>query len=214
MLLTVDVGNTNIVMGFYKDSELVRAWRLSTDRGRTKDEYAILLDSIMRMSSIAPKDVKGAVGASVVPPLVESITKVVKECLSLNILWVSYKLDLGIRLAVENPATVGADRIANAVGAYFLYGAPVIVVDMGTALTWCAVDEGGNWLGGAIFPGIKVASEALFARTALLPKVELRKPMSAIGKTTEENIQSGFIFGYASMIDGMIRRIKKGVRRA
>lgn len=211
MLLTVDVGNTNIVMGFYKDSELVRAWRLATDRDKTKDEYAILLDSILRMSGISPGDIEGAVGSSVVPPLVEPIMKVIKEMLSINILWVSHKLDLGIKISVENPASVGADRIANAVGAYFLYGAPVIVVDMGTALTWCAIDEDGNWLGGAIFPGIKVASEALFAKTALLPKVELRKPRSPIGKTTEENIQSGLIFGYASMIDGMVKRIKREI---
>lgn len=211
MLLTIDIGNTNVVMGFYKDSELVRAWRIATDRDKTKDEYAIILDSILRMSSINPADVRGAVGASVVPPLVETITRVLKEVLSVNVLWVSHKLELGIRLKVDNPATVGADRIANAVGAYFLYGAPVIVVDMGTALTWCAIDENANWLGGAIFPGIKIASEALFARTALLPKVELKRPLSVIGKTTEENIQSGLIYGYASMIDGMIRRIKKEI---
>ncbi|MBC7331721.1 MAG: type III pantothenate kinase [Synergistetes bacterium] len=211
MLLTLDVGNTNIVIGFYKDSELLRAWRLATDRDKTKDEYAILLDSILRMSKIDPTEINGVVGASVVPPLVEPITKVVKEMLAHRILWVSYKLDLGIKLAVDNPTSVGADRIANAVGAFFLYGAPVIVVDMGTALTWCAIDEEGNWLGGAIFPGIKIASEALFSKTALLPKVELRKPMSSIGKTTEENIQSGLIYGYASMIDGMVRRIKREI---
>lgn len=211
MLLTLDVGNTNIVIGFYKDGKLLRAWRLATDRDRTKDEYLIMFDSIFRMSKVEPTEVEGVAGASVVPPLVETITNVIREVTSREVLWVSHKLDLGIRLAVENPASVGADRIANAVGAFFLYGAPVIVVDMGTALTWCAIDEGGSWLGGAIFPGIKIASEALFSRTALLPKVELRKPISPIGRTTEENIQSGLIYGYASMIDGMVKRIKREI---
>ncbi len=211
MLLAMDIGNTNIVLGFYRNGNLLKAWRLSTDRKRTKDEYALLLDGILRASGVNREEVKGVVGSSVVPPLVEPITRVVKELLSIKMLWVSHELDLGIRIAVDNPSEVGADRIANAVGAYFLYGAPVIIVDMGTALTWCAVDESGNWLGGAISPGIKIASEALFLKTALLPKVKLKRPMSPIGKTTEESIQAGLVFGYASMIDGMVKRIKREV---
>ncbi len=209
MVLAIDVGNTNVVVGAYRDNELVTHWRVSTQRHRTTDEYGIFVLQLFKYADLDPCAVKAVVIASVVPPLTPVIEDMSRKFFGIEPLVVDLGVRTGIAIGCENPREVGADRIVNAVAAYRKYGGPVIVVDFGTATTFDAITENGEYLGGAIAPGIAISAEALYTRAAKLPKVELTRPKFAIGRNTVESMQAGIVFGYAGQVDELVNRIKK-----
>lgn len=209
MLLAIDIGNTNIVLGVFKGEKLLATWRVATAIHKTEDEYGALLLDLMPLRNIEIKDITGAAVCSVVPSLLSTFEQLCQRFFNLEPLVVEAGIKTGIRIAMDNPKEVGADRIVNAAAAHHLYGGPLIVIDLGTATTFDAVSREGDYLGGAIAPGIKIAAEALFMRTAKLPQVELAPPKKAIGKNSIAAIQSGIIFGYVGLIEGLVARIKK-----
>lgn len=211
MLLTIDIGNTNIVFGVFQEKNLIAHWRLATDRNRTADEYGVLLKELFSLSNINRQDVTGVIIASVVPPVNGLLESMVKKYFTLNPLLVGPGIKTGISIKTENPREVGADRIVNAVAAYYLYGGPLIIVDFGTATTFCCVTAKGEYLGGAIAPGIGISTEALFARAAKLPRVELTRPQSVIGKNTISAMQSGIIHGFAGQVEFMVKKMKQEI---
>ena len=208
MLLAIDIGNTNTVWGVFDGPQLLADWRMGTDLAKTTDEYAILLLDLLRVKNILPDRVDGVILSSVVPPLTPLFEELAERYLHRIPLLVSSELDTGLTIRYENPREVGSDRIVNAAAAYRLYGGPLIIVDFGTATTFCAVTAHGEYLGGAIAPGLRISAEALFARTAKLPKVELTRPKSVIGRDTVTSMQSGLIFGYAGLVDEIVGRIQ------
>lgn len=215
MLLVIDVGNTNIVVGIYKEDELLYDWRISTDKNRTSDEYGLLFNQVFQYNNIDPRDIRNVIISSVVPPLMHTLPTMSMRYLGIEPIVVGPGVKTGMNIKYDNPKEVGADRIVNAVAAYEKYGGPLIIVDVGTAVTFCVVSKEGDYLGGVIYPGIKISSEALFTRTAMLPKVEIIQPDRVIGKTTVKSIQSGLVYGYIGMIDFIIKKIMEelGVKR-
>jgi type III pantothenate kinase len=209
MLLTIDVGNTNITLGLYEGETLQSAWRLSTVHERMPDEYGLQLLGLLEHAKSAPKDLTGAVMASVVPPLTGTFLKACEKYLDQRPLVVDAGVKTGVRIRYEDPKAVGADRVADAAAVLKLYGGPACVVDFGTATTFNAITAEGDYLGGAIAPGIGIAAEALFHRTAKLPPVDLQRPPAAIGRNTVHAIQSGMVFGYAGLVEGMVARFRK-----
>jgi len=209
LILVLDVGNSNIVAGVYRDKELLTHWRVRTDRLRTADEYGILFMGLFGHAGVDPKKIKAAIIASVVPPLMAELERMIKKYFGTVPLVVEPGIKTGLAIKYENPREVGADRVVNAVAAFEKYGGPLIIVDFGTATTFCVVSENGEYLGGAIAPGIGIASEALFQRTAKLPRVEFEKPKSVIGKNTVASIQAGIVYGFVGQVDGIIKRIKE-----
>jgi type III pantothenate kinase len=209
MLLAVDIGNTNINIGVFDRGKLKATWRIATGVHRMPDEYASLLLHLFEHEDIAVTQIKDAILCSVVPPLAGVFEEMCRHYLKVVPLLVEAGVKTGIRIAMDNPREVGADRIVNAVAAHDLYGGPVIVIDLGTATTFDAVSKEGDYLGGAIAPGIAIATEALFARTAVLPRVELTHPKRAIGRNTVAAMQSGIVFGYAGLIEGIVIRIQQ-----
>ena len=208
MLLAIDIGNTNIDVGLFNDKELHANWDLATDVYKTSDEYAVVLLSLLQQKGLSIKDIEESVICSVSPTLVPIFRDLCQRYLGVNPLLVESGVKTGVSILMDNPREVGPDRIVNAVGGHYLYGGPLIVIDMGTATTFDVVSEKGDYLGGAISPGIKVATESLFQRTAKLPRVELVRPKNVIGRDTITAMQSGFIFGYVGLIEGMISRIQ------
>ncbi|WP_438348291.1 type III pantothenate kinase [Paenibacillus sp. FA6] len=208
MILVVDIGNTNIVLGIYKDRELAHHFRLSTARQSTVDEFGVLIYNLFRMSDISINDIEGVIISSVVPPLVNVFEDMCQKFIHITPLVVGPGIKTGLNLRYENPREVGADRIVTAVAAVSKYKAPLVVVDFGTATTFDCIDREGNYLGGAIVPGIGIATEALYQRASKLPRIELEKPKKVIGRNTIHAMQSGIIFGYAGQVDGIIERIK------
>lgn len=209
MILVFDVGNTNIVLGVYEEKNLVEHWCISTATQRTADEYAVLLKALFDGSGLAFKRIDGIIISSVVPPLMMALEFMSKKYFGFPPLVVGPGIKTGIQIKYENPREVGADRIVNAIAGYELYGGPLIIVDFGTATTFCAITEKGEYLGGAIAPGVGISTEALFARAAKLPRVELVKPAAVIGKNTVNSMQSGIIYGFAGQVDAIISRMKK-----
>lgn len=209
LLLVIDVGNTNIVFGVYKDKELLYDWRIATERDRTSDEYGLLFEQIFRYHGLDPKEVNYVIISSVVPPLMHTLPAMSIKYFNMDPIVVGPGVKTGMNIKYDNPREVGADRIVNAVAAYEKYGGPLIIVDFGTAITFCAVSKEGDYLGGAITPGIKISAEALFMRTAKLPKVEIAKPEKVIAKNTINSIQSGLVFGYIGMVDYIIEKMIK-----
>lgn len=209
MLLVFDVGNTNIVLGVYRDKELVVHWRISTDRLKTADEYGMLIHNLFQYSHVNVKDIKAVIISSVVPPLVIPLTRMCQRYVCVEPLVVGPGIKTGICIRYENPRDVGADRIVNAVAAHEKYEGPLIVVDFGTATTFCAIAENGDYLGGAIAPGIGISTEALFQRAAKLPRIELIKPKNVIARTTVASMQSGVIYGFVGQVDELVRRMKE-----
>lgn len=207
VLLAVDVGNTNVMLGVYDGNELKVSWRISTNRQQTGDEYGIILKNLFAQAGIKEKALSGIVLSSVVPPLMFSLEEMALRYFNIQPLVVGPGVKTGINILMENPREVGADRIVNAVAGYELYGGPLIIVDFGTATTFDAVSERGDYLGGAIAPGISISTEALFQRAAKLPRVELVKPKKVIGRDTVTSMQSGIIFGFAGQVDGIVRRM-------
>ncbi len=212
MLLVVDVGNTNIVMGVFKGAQLVESWRIRTERNITEDEYSVLVNGLFTRSRIELKAIDKTIISSVVPPLVNILDAFSRKYLGHAPHWINAKSYPGMPILYSNPDEVGADRIVNAVGAFARYRTSLIVIDFGTATTFDVISAKGEYLGGAISPGIGVASEALFTRASKLPRVEIFKPPAqVIGKDTISSIQSGIIFGYAGLVDGMVQRISKEI---
>lgn len=209
MLLVVDVGNTNIVLGIYRDKELLCHWRISTDRQRTSDEYGILIHNLFQHVKVDTRQINAVIISSVVPPLIVPLQRMCTRYFGGEPLIVGPGIKTGVRIHYENPREVGADRIVNAVGAYEKYGGPLIIVDFGTATTFCAVAENGDYLGGAIAPGIGISTEALFQRAAKLPRIELVMPKSVICRNTVASMQAGIILGFAGQVDEVVRRMKQ-----
>ena len=209
MLLTVDVGNTNINIGVFDGSKLKDTWKVATGVHRMPDEYASLLLNLFERHGIDASQITDAILCSVVPTLVGVFEEVCRRYLKVLPLVVESGVKTGVRICLDNPREVGADRVVNAVAAHQLYGGSVIVIDLGTATTFDAVSEDGDYLGGAIAPGIAIATEALFTRTAALPRVELTHPKRAVGRNTVAAMQSGIVFGYAGLIEGIVGRIQQ-----
>ena len=208
MLLCIDVGNTNITLGLYEGETLGPRWRLATDHERMPDEFILQLLGLLAHSGIAPSSVGGAAIASVVPPLTGRWVEVCQRGLKVAPLVVDSTVETGVRILYDRPQSVGADRIVDAVAAYRLHGGPACVVDFGTATTFDAISADGDYLGGAIAPGIGIAAQALFQRAAMLPRVDLARPPSAIGRNTAHSMQSGLLFGYVSLVEGMVARFR------
>lgn len=209
MLLALDVGNTNIVLGVFEDDALKTHFRLSTSRNRTADEYGLAILSILKYAGITQPDVEDVIISTVVPPVTDTLREMAKKYFNSDALFVDPGVKVGLNIKYENPKEVGADRIVNAVAAYSLYGGPVIVVDFGTATTFCAINAKAEYLGGAILPGIGISTEALFRAAAKLPRVQLKKPRRVIGKNTVESMQSGLYWGFVEQVDGMARRFRE-----
>ncbi|MDR3560012.1 MAG: type III pantothenate kinase [Negativicutes bacterium] len=209
MLLVFDVGNTNIVLGVYDGANLLYHWRISTDRQKTADEYGVLMNSLFTHRGFSLEDIKAAIISSVVPPLMAPLTRMCQRYFKVEPLVVGPGIKTGICIKYENPREVGADRVVNAIAAYEKHGGPVIVVDFGTATTFCAIDANGDYLGGAIAPGIGISTEALFQRAAKLPRIELVKPRSVICRNTVASMQSGIIFGFVGQVDEVVRRMRE-----
>ncbi len=209
MLLAIDIGNTNIVLGVFDGKRLVANWRVGTKIQLTPDEYAVILKDLFNFARLDFKQIDGVITSTVVPPLLPVMTEMSKKYFDIDLMIVTHEIKAGIKIRYDNPKEVGADRIVNAAAAYKLYGGPVIIVDFGTATTFCAVTRDGEYLGGAIAPGIKISAEALFQRAAKLPWVELTKPRSVIGTDTVSAMQAGIIYGSAGLVDGIVERMKK-----
>lgn len=209
MLMVLDVGNTNIVLGVYQDEKLLEHWRISTDRQKTADEYGMVLINLFKYGGVEMTDIEAVVISSVVPPLIVPLTRTCQRYFNVNPLVVGPGVKSGICIKYENPREVGADRIVNALAAYEKYNGPLIVVDFGTATTFCVINDKGDYLGGAIAPGIGISSEALFQRAAKLPRIELVKPKNIICRNTITSMQSGIIYGFVGQVDEIVRRMKK-----
>jgi len=208
MLLTIDIGNTNITLGLYQGDKLGPRWRLATDHERMPDEYGLQFLGLISHAGCKPADLSGVCLASVVPPLTGKITAACRDYLHLEPLVVDAGVKTGVRVRYDDPKAVGADRIVDAAAVQTLYGGPACVVDFGTATTFDAISAEGDYLGGAIAPGIGIAAEALFLRTAKLPRVDLQRPPSVIGRNTVHSMQSGLLFGYVALVEGMVERFR------
>ena len=207
MLLAIDVGNTNIVYGLFDGTRLVHQFRVETSRGRTADEYAVILRQLIEMRDIKPDDVRAAIIASVVPALTEPMIELVRRAFGLDALVVGPGIRTGMAILYENPREVGADRIVNGVAAFERYHEGLIVVDFGTATTFDCVSPKGEYLGGVIAPGIQISADALFARAAKLPRVEIARPPRVVGRNTQHSMQSGIVYGYVGLVDGLVERL-------
>jgi len=208
MLLTIDIGNTNLTLGLYQDKALGPRWRLATVYDRMPDEYGLQFLGLLNHAGHEPRDISGICLASVVPPVTGKVVQACQEYLKLDPLVVDAGVKTGVRIRYEDPRAVGADRIVDAAAVQRLYGGPACVVDFGTATTFDAISSEGDYLGGAIAPGISIASEALFLHTAKLPRVDLQRPPTAIGRNTVHAMQSGLLFGYVSLVEGMVSRFR------
>ncbi len=206
MLLAIDIGNTNITFGMYHGYTLGPRWRLAADHEKMPDEYGILMRSFFRHSKITAADVHAIAMASVVPPLTPVFMEACREYLGSKPFVVDHTSHTCVRIRYEDPSQVGADRIVDAAACLKLYGAPACIVDFGTATTFDAITSEGDYLGGAIAPGIGIAAESLFQRTAKLPQVDLQQPPSVIGKNTVHSLQSGLLYGYVGLVEGMVNR--------
>ena len=208
-VLAIDIGNTNIVLGVYRGEELVAYWRMSTSPHRMPDELAVMVNSFFTYRGLSFADIGDGIVSCVVPPLLPVFEEFCQRYMQFEPLVVEPGTKTGMRILYDNPQEVGADRIVNAVAAKARYGTPLIVIDFGTATTFDAISKGGDYLGGAISPGVTVASEALVQRTAKLPRVELVVPPRAIGRNTINSMQSGIMYGYISLVEGMVARLKE-----
>jgi type III pantothenate kinase len=209
MLLVMDVGNTNTVLGIYQGEELVHHWRTASLWDRTVDELGVLVRQLFVLAEMAPADIDGMVIGSVVPPLSPSLAGMAQRYFGVEALFVEPGVKTGMPILSENPAEVGADRIANGVAAHARYEGPVLVVDFGTATTIDAISARGEYMGGVIAPGVQISGEALFQRAARLPRVEIRRPEKVIGRNTVQSMQAGLFFGYLGLIEGLLTRMKK-----
>lgn len=209
MLLAIDIGNTNVVLGVFEGERLRESWRIGTKASITADEYAVIVKDLFAFSGIDFRQIDGIIISTVVPPLLSIMSEMARKYFKLDPMVVTSELKTGITLKYENPREIGADRIVNAAAAFRLYGGPLIIIDFGTATTFCAVTKKGEYLGGAITPGVKISAEALYQRAAKLPRVELTRPRTIIGRDTVSAMQAGILYGYAGLVDGIVERMKK-----
>lgn len=206
-LLAIDVGNTNVVLGAYDGGKLLRTWRLATVHDRTEDELAVSIDGLLEQEDLALEDLDALIVGSVVPPLTQAFTRLAERYLERPAFIVGPGIKTGVRLRVDNPSEVGADRIANTLAAHRRYGGPVVVVDFGTTTNFDVVSEEGDFLGGSFAPGLEISAESLFGRASRLFRVALVPPAAAIGKNTADCLRSGIVFGYVGLVEGLLARI-------
>lgn len=209
MLLTIDIGNTNTTLGIFEDEELRATWHIATEVHRMVDEYAALILNLLHHRGLDASDVKEAAMCSVVPPLQATFVELFERYFQVTPLVVEAGVKTGVRILADNPREVGTDRIVNTAAAHHLYGGPAIIADLGTATTFDVVSRDGDYLGGAIAPGIVTATEALFMRAAKLPRVEMIRPKRAIGTDTVTAMQSGIVFGYVGLVEGIVSRLQR-----
>jgi type III pantothenate kinase len=209
LILVVDVGNTNIVLGIYEQKNLLHHWRLSTNRAATVDEYGIMIHNLFNHAGIRIEQINGVIISSVVPPLMFVLEQLCSKYLHKIPLIVGPGIKTGLNIRIENPREMGADRIVNAVAGIELYGSPLVIVDFGTATTFDYIDEAGHLLGCAIAPGIGISMEALYQKAAKLPRIELVRPKTTVGRNTVTSMQSGIVYGFAGQADGIVDRMRE-----
>jgi type III pantothenate kinase len=209
MLLVMDVGNTNTVLGVFRERELVANWRLTTARDQTVDEYGILTRNLFTLAGLEPKEIGGVIISSVVPPLNATLAELAERYFHTRALFVEPGVKTGMPVLYDNPQEVGADRIVNSIAAFEKYGGPCIVVDFGTAINFDAISEKGEYLGGVLAPGLGISAEALFASAARLFRVEIKDPGKIIGTNTVASMQAGLYYGFTDLVDGVLDRMKK-----
>lgn len=208
MIFVLDTGNTNTVLGVFKEGTLIHEWRIKTDRYKTEDEFGMLIKSLFDHKQISFADFSGVIISSVVPPIIVALEKMCKTYFHLPPFIVGRDdVDVPLAMAYPHPSEIGADRIVNAVGAIETYGAPLVIIDFGTATTYCYIDENGAYYGGLIAPGIKVSMEALYDKASKLPKIEIQAPKQVIGTSTVKAMQSGVFYGYVGQVDGIVKRM-------
>lgn len=208
MILVLDVGNTNTVLGVYEGKILKHHWRIETSRNRTEDEYGMIIKNLFRHVEVTFDMIEGIIISSVVPPIMFALETMCKKYFDTKPLIVGPGIKTGLNIKYENPREVGADRIVNAVAGIHEYGSPLIIVDFGTATTYCYINDEKQYMGGAIAPGINISTEALYSRAAKLPRIEITRPENVIGKNTVSAMQAGIVYGYVGQVEGIVRRIK------
>ncbi|MBM7663441.1 type III pantothenate kinase [Bacillus mesophilus] len=209
MIFVLDVGNSNTVLGVFENDVLKHHWRFETNRNKTEDEYAMLIKALLLHESITFHDIKGIIISSVVPPIMFSLEKMCLKYFKISPLIVGPGIKTGLNIKYENPREVGADRIVNAVAGIAQYGGPLIIVDFGTATTYCYINEHKQYMGGAIAPGINISTEALYSRAAKLPRIEITRPEAIVGKNTISAMQAGIVYGYVGQVEGIVKRMKE-----
>lgn len=208
MLLAFDVGNTNIVLGIFKDGKMITNWRLETDNGKSADEYGMIIGQLFKYEGLEVEDVKDVIISTVVPSVLYTLQHLSMKYFHKKAMVIGPGIKTGLIVKYDNPKQVGADRVVNAVAAHAKYGGPLIVIDFGTATTFCAISENAEYIGGTIAPGLKISSDALFEKTAKLPKVELEEPGHVICRNTINSIQSGLVYGHMGMVDYIVKKMK------
>lgn len=209
MLLVLDVGNTNTVCGIYKNDKLINYWRMASDRTRSSDEFGMTILNFFNTAEIKNQEIKAIILSSVVPDLIYPLEHMGRKYFNIKPIVVRAGVKTGLNIKMDNPKEVGADRIVNAVAATHFYGCPLVIIDFGTATTYCAIDRHGDYIGGCIAPGVKISTQALYERAAQLPKIELERPKRIIGRNTIEGMQSGIVNGYMGQVDYLIKEFKK-----
>lgn len=210
MNFVIDIGNTNTVLGVFKNDELEYEWRIQTDRYKTEDEFGVLIKSLFDYKGIRFSDIEGIIISSVVPPIMQALEKMCEKYFEITPLIIGKeKVKSFLEISYPTPKEIGADRIVNAVGAISLYEAPLIIIDFGTATTFCYIDEDKAYHGGVITPGIKISMDALYSKASKLPKIEIEKPDNVVGQSTIEAMQSGVFYGYIGQVDGIVNRMKQ-----
>ncbi|UCZ53328.1 type III pantothenate kinase [Bacillus shivajii] len=209
MVLVMDVGNTNIALGVYEKEELKYHWRIGTDATKSEDEYTMLLKNLFEHEGLRFSDIDGVMISSVVPPIMYTLESMCKKYFRISPKVIGPGIKTGLNIKYDNPKEVGADRIVNAVAAIQLYGPPLIIVDFGTATTYCYIDDKGQYIGGAIAPGIRISSEALYNRASKLPRIEIAQGKDIIGKNTVDAMQAGLLYGYVGQVEGIVERMKQ-----
>lgn len=210
MIFVLDVGNTNTVLGVFEDDKLIYQWRVATDRHKTEDEYAMLIKSLFSHNGLDFSDINGVIISSVVPPIIFALERMSKIYFKISPVIIGQGQDLvdtGLKMKYPNPKEIGADRIVNAVSGIKEYGAPLIIIDFGTATTYCYINEQEEYMGGAIAPGVNISTEALYAKAAKLPRIEIIKPENVVGTSTVEAMQAGIFYGYVGQVDEVVSRI-------
>ncbi|PLS15138.1 pantothenate kinase [Bacillus sp. M6-12] len=208
MIFVLDVGNTNTVLGVYENDHLKYHWRIETNRNKTEDEYGMVVKALLEHEGLSFKEFDGIIISSVVPPIMFSLERMCQKYFGIKPLVVGPGIKTGLNIKYENPREVGADRIVNAVAGIHEYGSPLIIVDFGTATTYCYINEDKQYMGGAIAPGIGISTEALYTKAAKLPRIEIARPDDIIGKNTVAAMQAGIVYGYVGQVEGIVKRMK------
>lgn len=209
MLLAFDVGNTNIVLGVFREEKMITSWRLETDNNKSADEYGMIISQLFKYENLDLSEVRDVIISTVVPSVLYTLQHLSQKYFHRRAIVIGPGIKTGLIVKYDNPKQVGSDRIVNAVAAHAKYGGPLIIIDFGTATTFCAISEKAEYIGGTIAPGLKIASEALFEKTAKLPKVELEEPGHVICRNTINSMQSGLVYGHMGMVDYIVKKMKK-----